>query len=441
MVDSFEIKILKWEGSSNSDPLLAYTLARLQIFVNGKNLTRAQDAWSQSMVDEVYLSAYPMAMWFASSYWRLLSEVVHRQGEERSTDWKMSHSIASVGYGYSWPPITVESDGYSVEFNAIPSDVVSFDPLTYLANSREIVSSKAFIGSITQFIRLVVNRLEVKGVIDSELQLLWKDLCAEIQDPEARIYRQIEASLGSDPDSLPEEEILRIMRWSNEIGCKAALEIAKVCEPNNANNVIEQILKVDKYTGLAGSIDIALLQKIKRSSKSYVNNFPWEYGRHLAKETRRHLSISSESISNDIFQNLVGTNVTTSEEMSSNKNEFPIAFATKTDDHGGVKLHLRPRSITSRRFEMARVFADALIALGNGDRWHPITDTSTCRQKIQRAFAAEFLCPIDRLIDFMGGNYSDIMQEYAAEHFNVSPLAVRSHLANNDIIPVNAANY
>lgn len=55
-----------------------------------------------------------------------------------------------------------------------------------------------------------------------------------------------------------------------------------------------------------------------------------------------------------------------------------------------------------------------------GDRnelLHPATGTFTYRQKIQRAFAGEFLSPIDALLGFLNDDLSDEKQQDAAEHY------------------------
>jgi Zn-dependent peptidase ImmA (M78 family) len=68
------------------------------------------------------------------------------------------------------------------------------------------------------------------------------------------------------------------------------------------------------------------------------------------------------------------------------------------------------------------------------DQWLPTTDAKTVRQKIQRAFAAEFLCPIASLKYWLQGDYSLESIEDAGAYFDVSPLAIRSHLANHGLI-------
>jgi len=69
------------------------------------------------------------------------------------------------------------------------------------------------------------------------------------------------------------------------------------------------------------------------------------------------------------------------------------------------------------------------------DRWLPVTDAATARQKLQRAFAAEFLCPIESLKNYLGAEFLPEAFEEAAEHFGISERAITSHLANNHLIP------
>jgi Zn-dependent peptidase ImmA (M78 family) len=55
-------------------------------------------------------------------------------------------------------------------------------------------------------------------------------------------------------------------------------------------------------------------------------------------------------------------------------------------------------------------------------------------QKLQRAFAAEFLCPIDSLRSYLGDEFLPDAFEDAAEYFGISETAVKSHLANHQLI-------
>ena len=64
----------------------------------------------------------------------------------------------------------------------------------------------------------------------------------------------------------------------------------------------------------------------------------------------------------------------------------------------------------------------------------PATRTYTYRQKLQRAFAGEFLCPFEALANMLHGDFSVEAMEDAADHFNVSERTIRTHLANHGLI-------
>lgn len=68
------------------------------------------------------------------------------------------------------------------------------------------------------------------------------------------------------------------------------------------------------------------------------------------------------------------------------------------------------------------------------ERLKPATRSYTYRQKLQRAFAGEFLCPFDALADLLGGDLSADAREDAASHFNVSERTVSSLLVNHKMI-------
>ncbi|MDD3449040.1 MAG: hypothetical protein PHF72_08440, partial [Gammaproteobacteria bacterium] len=83
---------------------------------------------------------------------------------------------------------------------------------------------------------------------------------------------------------------------------------------------------------------------------------------------------------------------------------------------------------------LARLVADHIYRSA-GDRLLPATDARTARQKFQRAFAQEFLCPFTALSDFLGSTEpTDDRIEEAADLFNVSPLLVKTTLVNRGVL-------
>ena len=118
--------------------------------------------------------------------------------------------------------------------------------------------------------------------------------------------------------------------------------------------------------------------------------------------------------------------------VATSRPHLGLAIRNGQQDH--LKLLFRKRNRPALRFEAARFVAEEILT-PKQESWLPATDTSTARQKVQRAFAAEFLCPIGALRDFLNGDFSPEAIEEAGEYFGVSELAVKSHLANHRQIP------
>ena len=89
---------------------------------------------------------------------------------------------------------------------------------------------------------------------------------------------------------------------------------------------------------------------------------------------------------------------------------------------------------TGKRFELARLVGDHLYS--RDEEWLlPATGAKTDRQKVQRAFAQHFLCPIDDLKAFLNTEIPNTEQmEAAAREFGVSPLLIRNTLVNHGVI-------
>lgn len=114
-----------------------------------------------------------------------------------------------------------------------------------------------------------------------------------------------------------------------------------------------------------------------------------------------------------------------------------MGLAIRRGGTDNLTLLFRKRNRPGVRFEAARFIVGHLLASPR-ERWLPAKDAKTARQKVQRAFAAEFLCPFDALEKFLEGDFSPEAIEEAGTRFGVSELAVKSHLANHGKIPFGA---
>lgn len=429
MNSSFNITT-DWISSENGPAELRETSALLAISFGDLLATRALDEWSKTVQPSVRLSAYPLALWFASSWWRLLWEPSIEGPMRLKPSWRLAHEMPAAGYGFIWPRLIFESDGHQVDVHSYPSAAIGSEPVKYLERFDVSVPMQDFERGMERFISLVISRLDAVKISQTDLHGLWEELNAERADADTSRLRRLEARLGFDPDDSPSGLVQRLEKLTNEAGAAAIEEIAPACAGDDPSKKFSDIVKISKMKGVQGEISV----KPARGAVNTVDDSqPWRWSKNLALRVRKQVSAGKKPVSDKELADLLGIQAAT---LATNHDESakPLGLAVLNGHPGKAKFIFRRKGRTARRFEAARFLADSIVA-PKDDRWLPETDAKTARQKAQRAFAVEFLCPIEALKDFLDGDYSsnDALND-AAEHFGISLVAVTSQLQNNGLI-------
>ncbi len=418
-----------WLSSLHEEPEVRQTSAAIRIMLGTSVLTRNVDDWSKTVSDEVRLSAYPLALWFASNWWRLRWEPLPSGPPDVS--WRMSHELAAAGYGYVWPRILFVSDGASIEAWAEPAAESPAAPVTYLTRAHGLIPAWDFERAIEDFIDGVLARLDQVGLSSTALHALWQELSDERADQALSSYRRLEAIAGFDPDEGADDILDRLWALVRQGGERATQEIAALCVADQSERVLGDVDRLVQGSGLDAAPDRdAMFQQIV--AQRDLRQPPWEQGREMARLLRTRLELNGQSISNEDLCGVLGMG---KEDALDPRRGGPasLGLAVRRDSRY-LTLHPRSRLVADRRFELARFLCDHITA-GPDDRWLPVTSAKTWRQKVQRAFAAEFLCPIADLTAYLDGDYSEEALDDAAQHFNVRVRAVESQLVNNRLLP------
>lgn len=422
-----------WISSNNDSPEIRETSAFLTIQLGDYFATRADDDWSKSVRTNVRVSAYPLALWLASSWWRLRWEPTIEGTRSDRISWRMAHEMSAVGYGFIWPRLVFESDGENIEATCHPSRPATSEPLRYLESFRVSIPSKNFERSVDHFVSLVVARLETVGIRNSELQILWNEIKEEKVDLATVEYRRFEAQLGFEPDEAPESLLNDLIALSSKVGDGAILEVAPACSGEDPMAAFQRIVNLAGVTGPEGKLEVpSSVTRVTRSSE-FMEDMPWERGRRLAHAARQAWGLGDSKLPDEAFSEILGISKSNLDYTNDVQEHLPLGLAVRSTKADKWKFIFRRKARTGRRFEAARLLGDRIVAPAE-DMWLPTTDAKTVRQKIQRAFAAEFLCPIKSLKYWLQDNYSSESIEEAGEYFGVSPLAIRSHLANHGLI-------
>lgn len=417
----------QWESALHESAEVAQTSAMLRIVLGNDVVTRNEDEWAQTVRDDVRLSAYPLALWLASSWWRLRWEPLPTRTP--SIGWRMSHELRAAGHGYVWPRMLFASDGENVHAWAVQSRPDSKAPVRYLIDTYCQIAAQSFERTIDDFVGGVLARLDAVGVRQTPLHELWVEVLEERHDARLASERKLEAMLGFDPDESPESLLMQLRRLVSRAGASAVEEIAPVCASGDPAVILNRVVSIAEREGFHGRI--ASFPATVPAAPDLMPS--WEHGRALAQAARASLGLNGAPISDTALCDIVGLNAGVVSDINIQSSRMPLGMAVR-EESDAIKFVLRKRQPTGRRFEIARFICDLLTA-DEDDRWLPATDQKTSRQKTQRAFAGEFLCPIESLKDFLQGDFSTDAIDEAAEYFRVSTRAVETQLVNHQVLP------
>lgn len=414
----------EWLSAGQDAPELRDTTARFTLRVGGVSLTQNEDVWSKTVRDSVLLSAYPLATWLAASWWRLNYEPLPKHGVTPTVDWRMGHEIGAANHGFVWPRIVLAPDGEAIQVWAAPSSPSGIQSVRYLTGleAPRSIPAQNFQHAVDQFIGTVLSRLHAMGHPDTELAALWNLVREDRASPETLKERSIEAQMGYDPQECPPEVMAEALRLDAQMGAAALAELAPVF----GGASLGKISDLASTVGLQGKPEIPHVNVLSSAQP------PWQRAVETAGRLRQATGIGGEPIDDVSLYGFLGLKAKAVDAWEPPPR--PAAGLAVPTTHEGLKYVPRKRHPRAKRFEFARFLADLLNSDAKVPRWLTTTDLATSRQKFQRAFAAEFLCPIHSLVSFLGGDFSEAAVEDAGTHFGVSDQTVESLLANNGYI-------
>lgn len=427
MTGAFRLTVAgRWLAREYGDAIQRATLGQLEIFTFDRCLSLAEDLEAGAVRRFVNLSAYDLAVWLAANWWRLRWEP-----ERSDTDWAMSHRLTAVGGGYVWPNITLVGDGERTTVETRRTTGAKWEAIRYLENWDAVIDAAEFEAGVDAFVEEVLGRLAACQVIETDLRSLWRELRTERADPGLCALRRLEALAGYDPGEAPEALVNALQARAVTDGRGAIDEIAAGFG-GKAAAAADSIDRALAASGVEFHGDgLASLRKIRRTWDRA--GAPHERAAAAALRARELWGLDrSAPVSDKRLTEIVGVD----QKLLAQPADIPIPAARRgasSRDPWRALLHSRYRE--GRRFELSRLIADT-ATVAEGERLAPATTAKTSRQKFQRAFAQEFLCPIGALIETLGTSHPDEDDiEAAAKHFQVSPLLVRTTLVNHKILP------
>lgn len=389
------------------------TLAFLTIQAGAHVFTEGVDLLSQKHIHAPLLSVGVLAGWVRSSWWRLLWE-----SERPGSAWMMAHHMPAAGHGYEWPALTFVPEGPNLYLRSTPSRWTDGRSLLYTSPNLQVSFAREEVEYALWGMLLSVEE-RLAGADRAE----WRDalhaLRSEANDPERLLYRKLEAWMGLDEDEDPRTVSLALQSL-NAFGREGLEEWACMWSPEG---------DADPHTLLRMAATSGTSFEPPSSGEAYTSSdlpsyAAWQIGVALARKARTQWDLKDAPVSH---KTLTGTLGLTEKSVYAPGVQVPwsYGFAPEADRPAVV---LRATSYTAnRRFDLARLLGDVLY-MGNAHGLAPLTSAKTRRQKVQRAFAAEFLCPGEALTNFIGPTPTPERIAEAAHYFQVSEHVIRNRM-------------
>lgn len=404
------------------------TFGLLRVTVRDHLMTDGHDAFIDDRRDGPLVSGYYLAEWFVANWWRLRHEP--RPSGRPSRDWRMTHCMAEIGEGYVWPNITIASDGFRSVVRSDPTEdrAASF---RFQGFAHSLLLPWVEVEhAIDAFVDRVMALMRKREVGDTNLDLLWRDLTAERSDPTLSRYRRFEALMGCDPDDADEDVIRARLADEARLGEDGLDELAAVGGGPGAIPSADEIAEAAARTGVDARVDNV---PVAATIPKWGHVEAWRVGVAAAGELRRAAAFGEGPVRDAALAGLVDAPMDVFRGDVS-----PLSFTLSQAD-GTDRIALRSRHLLARRFDLARLIGDH--AMRPTGPFHPVTRANSYRQQAQRAFAAEFLAPIEAVVAMAEGDFSVDRQFEIAREFEVSEMTINSLLKNNHYLEREATDF
>ena len=368
------------------------------------------------------VSVYPLAEEIALNWWWLFGR----------RDAKMR--LADGRGGYALPDVQLAFDGAG--FDATCSPITYENPqVRFMCGAEERLMRKEAEFALTTFIEHVCERLAESKVWDSGLQLRWQRVRVSQQDTDETAFCEAAGALGLDPYSVNEVQAESIANAGAKFCGEPLLELLSGLSVSpdrdwSSGDDVLAWLQAAEARPTAHSIlpavdDLRQQMADVRSAAAYER--PWCAGYRCARKARRLLNIGTgERFDVSALAARLGASQF---QVAGPISGVHAVVETRTET---THVHLRPVDYrhTSELFALGRAFGDA-VANPPAER-SAVNDLHTAaRQAAGRAFAAEFLAPIDEVLSMHAdGKGVDDM----AEDFGVSKEVVERQWQNRQRI-------
>ncbi len=406
---------IDWQDDAvNAAPEERATVGDLRLFLNEQNVTMHMMAGEPG--DHVTVALYGLANGLVHDWWTIFG----------ARDQEVS--LQRYRSGYLLPDIRLGFDGAVFEVSAWQCAYTDPD-LRFLGGTSEILSrdeGETWLGSLVQE---VIARLHDRGIRDSGAEIRWHRIRSSLSRGE-RTFCEAAGSLGLDPYQIVDSVAHFIERAEAVFHEEAAVEFVSGAEQVGQEKLIEWVDRMVHFKGFRYRLaDLRpIVDVITKDLPAWTGTAAWAAGYRRARAMRNKLGISQNhrfSTFRDLAR-LLGAGAAYDlaprvDGINALRRETSNGIDVHVRDHGSPQGHL---------FALARAIGDA-VCFPEAEAAPINRLRHAYRQAAGRAFAAEFLAPIEEIKSMR----ADERDEFSiASEFGVMPTLIEHQIENQDRI-------
>lgn len=395
---------IEWQDDAlNAAPEERATVADLRLWIGGQNVTL--HIIDDVTEDHLTLALHSLAEGLAHEWWTLF-------GARDRTISLIRHRM-----GYAVPDVRMSFDGAAFEIGAFQR---TYDnpSIRFWSGPSEVLNRSMAEETLEGFISVVIERLSARTQDGTALCLRWKRVQESRLHPEEASFCESAGALGLDPYQIDEAAAASIERAANRFSAEPLAELLAGTGPRRVEAVLDWVDAVERGPAYKSRVpelrDVAV--QAEKSAPHKPTDPAWALGYRRARATRKALALA------DIHRFRKHKSLAS---VFGAGDRFSLApridgiRALRHDDGDVTRIHLRdhgraPFARTAELFTFARAVGD-VICFPLPSR-SPINDLhDAMRQAAGRAFAAEFLAPVEEVLSMRndGHDVSAIADEFA----------------------------
>lgn len=406
---------IEWhDDAQNAAPEERATVADVRLWLKGRNVT--QHLNEGALEDYVTVALYSLAHGIVHDWWTIFG------ARDREV------SVLKYRDGYLLPDLRFRFDGSAFEIVAEQAAYEGPD-VRFWGVPPEVMSRRDGEKILSDLVEQVLLRLEQSGLPETSAALRWKRVKRSRHSSEAS-FCEAAGSLGLDPYQVEDEPAAFIEAAEALFGQEPLVEFVSGAGNVDRNALLGWVQRMASFHGfryrLADVADIA--RTVSRKARHGADESPWATGYRRARLARKALHITPAHRFASFRALAEGVGAPKSYSLAPSVDGIK---ALRRDHADGTHVHVRnhgdsPEASVSHLFTLARGIGDAICFPNSG--LAPINSLRNARrQAAGRAFAAEFLAPIDEIRSMIEDQRDTVS---IADEFAVSTAVIERQIEN-----------